>query len=68
MQPRTGIVGIDVYFPKTFVSQEDLETFEKAPKGKYTIGLGQKNLAFVYPFEDVNSMALTVTKNILDKY
>jgi 3-hydroxy-3-methylglutaryl CoA synthase len=28
-------------------------------KGKYTIGLGQQNMAFALEFEDVNSLALT---------
>ena len=35
-----GIHAIEIYFPSTYVSQEELETFDKAPKGKYTIGLG----------------------------
>lgn len=36
-----------------------VERFDGAPAGKYTIGLGQKNMAFVEPYEDVNSLALT---------
>jgi len=36
-----------------------LEVFDGVSKGKYTIGLGQKNMSFVEPYEDVNSMALT---------
>jgi hydroxymethylglutaryl-CoA synthase len=38
-----GILGIEVYFPQTYVSQEDLEEFDKSAsvqKGKYTLGLG----------------------------
>lgn len=48
-----------MYFPRTFVSQEDLEVFNKVPKGKYTIGLGQLAMSFVEPYEDVNSLTLT---------
>jgi hydroxymethylglutaryl-CoA synthase len=35
-----GILGIEIYFPPQYVSQEDLEVFDKVGKGKYTIGLG----------------------------
>jgi hydroxymethylglutaryl-CoA synthase len=35
-----GIISMEIYFPSTFVSQSDLEVFDKVPKGKYTIGLG----------------------------
>ena len=35
------------------------ETFDGVSKGKYTIGLGQTNMAFVNDREDVCSMALT---------
>lgn len=35
------------------------EIFNKVSPGKYTNGLGQLQLAFTYPFEDVNSLCLT---------
>lgn len=35
------------------------ETHNQVSKGKYTQGLGQLQLSFAYPFEDVNSIALT---------
>jgi hydroxymethylglutaryl-CoA synthase len=35
-----GILGVEIYFPPQYVSQEDLEVFDKVAKGKYTIGLG----------------------------
>ena len=35
-----GLVGIEIYFPRHYVSQSDLEAFNGVPKGKYTIGLG----------------------------
>ena len=37
---NVGILGLEIYFPATYVSQEEMEVFDKAGKGKYTIGLG----------------------------
>ncbi|EAR84420.2 hydroxymethylglutaryl-CoA synthase (macronuclear) [Tetrahymena thermophila SB210] len=69
MRPQNvGIHAIETYFPKTFISQEELEQFDGVSKGKYTIGLGQKCMSFVEPYEDVNSLALTVVQNTLEKY
>lgn len=86
---NVGIIAIEVYFPKHYVSQEDLgnllfshfssntfcenssytlEMFFGVSKGKFTVGLGQTSMAFVYDVEDVNSMALTVVQNLLEKY
>lgn len=50
------------------VSQVELEKFDGIPAGKYTIGLGQTNMAFVNDREDIYSMMLTVTKNLLKDY
>ena len=77
-----GIEGIELYFPKTYVDQADYckcignaETFKKAGSGKYTKGLGQLQLSFAHPFEDVNSMCLTgtpvlnpVVNNLMQNY
>ena len=41
-----------------------LEKFNKVSPGKYTQGLGQLELSFAYPFEDVSSLCLTGTFNI----
>ena len=35
-----GIIAMEIYFPSTYVSQTDLEIYNKVPKGKYTVGLG----------------------------
>lgn len=43
------------------ISEEDLEVYDGVPAGKYTIGLGQKFMAFADDREDINSMALTGT-------
>ena len=41
------------------ISEEELEIFDNVPKGKYTIGLGQKFMACCDDREDINTFALT---------
>jgi hydroxymethylglutaryl-CoA synthase len=41
------------------ISEKDLEVFDGVSKGKYTIGLGQKFMAFTDDREDINSFALS---------
>jgi hydroxymethylglutaryl-CoA synthase len=59
---------MEIYFPSTYVDQTDLEAFDKAPKGKYTVGLGQLKMAVLNDREDINSISLTCVKNLLEKY
>lgn len=69
MSPKNvGIKAIEVYFPGQYVHQADLEKADGASTGKYTIGLGQTNMAFVNDREDIYSMMLTVLKNLIEKY
>jgi hydroxymethylglutaryl-CoA synthase len=63
-----GILGIEIYYPSQYVSQEKLEEFDKVSKGKYTIGLGQNKMGFCVDNEDINSICLTVLNNLLDNY
>ncbi|KAI0052756.1 hydroxymethylglutaryl-CoA synthase [Auriscalpium vulgare] len=63
-----GILGIDMYFPRRCISEEDLEVFDGVSKGKYTIGLGQSYMAFADDREDINSMALTVVSSLMKRY
>ncbi|CAM9640747.1 unnamed protein product [Laminaria digitata] len=65
---NVGILAADVYFPSTFVTQEDLEAANGVPAGKYTIGLGQDAMAFTGDREDINSVSLTVVAQLLEKY
>ncbi|KAG0616414.1 hypothetical protein M758_5G113500 [Ceratodon purpureus] len=65
---NVGILAMDVYFPASYVAQEELEEHDGVSKGKYTIGLGQDRLAFCTDLEDVISMSLTVVKSLLEKY
>jgi len=62
-----GILAIEVYFPYTYVKQEELEKFDGAPAGKYTVGLGQTNMAFCSDREDINSICMTAVQNLLEK-
>lgn len=49
------------------VNQTELEKFSNIPAGKFTIGLGQTNMAFVNDREDIYSFALTAVSNLLKK-
>ncbi|KAL6060988.1 Hydroxymethylglutaryl-CoA synthase, variant 2 [Balamuthia mandrillaris] len=65
---NVGILAMEIYFPSTFVSQTDLENFDRVGSGKYTQGLGQVNLAFCGDNEDINSICLTAVSSLLEKY
>ena len=54
-----GIHAMDMYFPKQYVSQTDLEVHNKVSAGKYTIGLGQTKMAFCTDREDIYSVCLS---------
>eukprot|EP00457_Paulinella_chromatophora_P007132 gb/GEZN01007152.1/.p1 GENE.gb/GEZN01007152.1/~~gb/GEZN01007152.1/.p1 ORF type:complete len:485 (+),score=58.48 gb/GEZN01007152.1/:25-1479(+) len=67
-QQNVGILAMETYIPKRCVKLEDLETYDKVSKGKYSIGLGQERMAFVGDREDINSIALSCTSKLLEKY
>lgn len=52
--PNVGILAADIYTPKTFVAQADLERADNMAAGKYTIGLGQDEMAITGDREDIN--------------
>ena len=64
---NVGILSLEVYFPSQCVNQTELEKFDGASAGKYTIGLGQQNMGFCSDREDINSLALTVVHNLMEK-
>ena len=64
---KVGIHAIEIYFPQNYVDQTELEVFDKASKGKYTIGLGQLAMAVSSDREDINTISLTCVKNLLTK-
>ena len=49
------------------MAQADLEAADNCA-GKYTVGLGQTNMAFTDDSEDIASMYLTVTSQLMEKY
>uniref|UniRef100_A0A0W0FZQ8 Hydroxymethylglutaryl-CoA synthase n=1 Tax=Moniliophthora roreri TaxID=221103 RepID=A0A0W0FZQ8_MONRR len=63
-----GILGMDIYFPRRCISEEDLEVFDGVSKGKYTIGLGQEYMAWPDDREDINSFALNAVSGLLEKF
>ena len=64
---NVGVLAVEQYVPSRFVAQEDLEAVDGCA-GKYTVGLGQLQMAFVDDREDVSSIFLTAVHNLLDKY
>eukprot|EP00126_Sphaerothecum_destruens_P004424 Sdes_comp18181_c0_seq1m7702 len=65
--PDVGIQALEVYFPAACVSQSELESFDSAGAGKYTVGLGQTHMSFCNDNEDINSICLTAVKNLVEK-
>jgi hydroxymethylglutaryl-CoA synthase len=68
VEHNVGILAMEVYFPDIYVCQSELEVANGVSAGKYTIGLGQDEMAFTGDREDVNSIALTVVKSLMEKY
>ena len=63
-----GLVGMEIYFPRNYVDQKELEEFNGVSKGKYTVGLGQTTMSCVNDIEDINSISLTCVNNLMKKY
>ncbi|EFA85730.1 3-hydroxy-3-methylglutaryl-coenzyme A synthase 2 [Heterostelium album PN500] len=63
-----GILAMDIYFPETYVAQTELESFDGVSAGKYTIGLGQTNMAFCGDREDIVSMSMNSVQSLMKKY
>lgn len=69
MWPKdVGIRALEIYFPAQCVEQTELEAFDGVSAGKYTIGLGQSRMGFCYDREDINSLCLTVTHRLMERY
>ena len=64
---NVGILAMEIYTPSRYVPLSDLEESDNC-KGKYTIGLGQHNMTFCDDREDITSIFLTATHNLLKKY
>lgn len=69
MWPKdVGIRALEIYFPAQYVEQKELEAYDGVVAGKYTIGLGQSRMGFCNDREDINSLCLTVTHQLLERY
>ena len=64
---NVGIVAMEWYSPQTYVAQTSLEA-QDGCEGKYTIGLGQQQMAFADSREDVGSLLLTACARLLENY
>lgn len=62
-----GILAIELIFPSQYVDQTELEQYDGASAGKYTIGLGQSRMGFCSDREDINSLCLTVVSKLLER-
>eukprot|EP00475_Leptophrys_vorax_P039081 TRINITY_DN699_c0_g1_i1.p1 TRINITY_DN699_c0_g1~~TRINITY_DN699_c0_g1_i1.p1 ORF type:complete len:655 (-),score=171.66 TRINITY_DN699_c0_g1_i1:252-2216(-) len=65
---NVGILAMEMYFPRTYVHQQDLEKFMKESSGKFTKGLGQDGLAFVSDREDIYSLCLTAVSRLMKTF
>ncbi|CAG7820251.1 unnamed protein product [Allacma fusca] len=65
---NVGILAIELYVPNSFVSQTELEKYDGVSAGKYTVGLGQEKMGFCSDREDINSLSLTVVRNLMEKH
>lgn len=55
-----------VVIPSLYVDQADLERYDRVSEGKYTVGLGQKQMGFCTDLEDVNSLCLTAVSQLVE--
>ena len=62
-----GIIAMEIYVPFNYVDQTELEAFDGASAGKYTIGLGQAKMGFCSDREDINSLCLTVVQRLMER-
>uniref|UniRef100_A0A8D0G2U8 Hydroxymethylglutaryl-CoA synthase n=1 Tax=Sphenodon punctatus TaxID=8508 RepID=A0A8D0G2U8_SPHPU len=62
-----GILALEIYFPSQYVDQVELEKYDGVEAGKYTLGLGQKQMGFCEAHEDINSLCLTVVQRLVER-
>ena len=66
MKQNVGIIDIECYFPKLYVCQKELEIYNNVPKGKYTKGLMQNNMAVPSCYEDIVSMSMNALSLLME--
>lgn len=62
-----GVIALEIYLPRCYVDQSELEAFDGASAGKYTIGLGQSKMGFCSDREDINSLCLTAVQRLVER-
>ncbi|CAD5235729.1 unnamed protein product [Bursaphelenchus xylophilus] len=65
---NVGIQALEFYFPRRYIEQTAFEKFNGESEGKYTIGLGLKQMGYCDNNEDINSICLTATAKLLERY
>jgi len=68
MAQQAGLVAIAAFFPNQFIEQSELETHDNVSAGKYTIGLGQAQMAFCSTAQDIYSLCLSAVARFMSKY
>ncbi|XP_050536228.1 hydroxymethylglutaryl-CoA synthase 2 isoform X1 [Daktulosphaira vitifoliae] len=61
-----GIRAIHFVIPSLYVDQTELERYDQVSEGKYTVGLGQKQMGFCTDLEDINSLCLTAVSQLVE--
>ncbi len=62
-----GVSDISVYIPQYYLSHNDLAQTRDIPVEKFTIGLGNDNMAIIPNWEDTVTMAANAALNLLNK-
>jgi len=62
-----GLSDIAIYVPPYYLPHEELAAVYGVPKEKYTIGLGNQNMAVIPNWEDTVSMAANAGLQVLEK-
>lgn len=63
-----GILAMELYFPAQYVDQTELEKYDGASAGKYTVGLGQLKMGFCTDREDINSICMTALHRLIERH
>jgi hydroxymethylglutaryl-CoA synthase len=65
MKQHVGIEGLAVAVPHRYLEIEDLARARGVDPGKYTVGLGQKQMAVTEPGEDTVALAATAAARLI---
>jgi hydroxymethylglutaryl-CoA synthase len=63
---KTGISALAIYIPPLYLSHDDLADFRSVPREKFSIGLGNKNMAIVPQWEDTVTMGANAAEMAIE--